>query len=45
MPEFDQFVILSEFNTQARRGLVETAGAAGRTRGPDEQKVGDFYGA
>jgi predicted metalloendopeptidase len=29
MPEFDQFVILSEFNTQARRGLVEMAGAAG----------------
>jgi putative endopeptidase len=45
MPEFDQFVILSEFNMQALRGLLETAGAAGRTRGPIEQKVGDFYGA
>ncbi len=43
MPEFDQFVNLFEFNTQALRGLVEKAAAAHAAAGTNEQKIGDYY--
>jgi endothelin-converting enzyme/putative endopeptidase len=43
MPEFDQFVNLYEFNTQALRGLVEKAAAAHAAAGTNEQKIGDYY--
>ena len=45
MPEFDQFVNLYEFNTQALRGLVEKAAAAHAGPGTNEQKIGDYYSA
>jgi putative endopeptidase len=45
VPAVDQFVILSEFNTQALGKVVKMAEATDRTRDGSEQKVGDFYGA
>ena len=43
MPEFDQFVNLFEFNTQALHGLVEKAADAHAAAGTNEQKIGDYY--
>ena len=43
MPEFDEFVNLYEFNTQALREIVEKAAAAHAAAGTDEQKIGDYY--
>ncbi len=43
MPEFDEFVNLFEFNTQALHGLVERAAAAHAAAGNNEQKIGDYY--
>jgi putative endopeptidase len=43
MPEFDQFVNLYEFNTQALHDLVEQAASAQASPGSNEQKIGDFY--
>ncbi|MGB6133876.1 MAG: M13 family metallopeptidase [Acidobacteriaceae bacterium] len=45
MPEFDQFVNLYEFNTQALHGILEKAAAAHAAMGTDEQKIGDYYAA
>ena len=45
MPEFDEFINLFEFNTQALRGLVEKAAAAHAAAGTNEQKIGDYYSA
>ena len=43
MPEFDQFVNLYEFNTQALHEIVEKAAAAHAAMGTNEQKIGDYY--
>ena len=43
MPEFDQFINLFEFNTQALHDLVEKASAAHGATGTNEQKIGDYY--
>ena len=43
MPEFDQFVNLFEFNTQALHDIVEKGAAAHAAPGTNEQKIGDYY--
>ncbi len=43
MPEFDQFVNLYEFNTQALHYILEKAAAAEAGQGTNEQKIGDYY--
>jgi endothelin-converting enzyme/putative endopeptidase len=43
MPEFDEFVNLFEFNTEALHGLVDKAAAAHAATGTNEQKIGDYY--
>jgi endothelin-converting enzyme/putative endopeptidase len=43
MPEFDQFVNLFEFNTQALHEIVQKTAAAHAAPGTNEQKIGDYY--
>lgn len=43
MPEFDQFVNLYEFNTQALHEIVGHAAMAHAAVGTNEQKIGDYY--
>jgi len=45
MPEFDQFVNLYEFNTQALHTILVKAASAHAAMGTDEQKIGDYYAA
>ncbi len=45
MPEFDEFVNLYEFNTQALHNILAQAAAAHAAVGTDEQKIGDYYSA
>lgn len=43
MPEFDQFINLYEFNTQALHEILEQAASAQADPGTNEQKIGDYY--
>ncbi|MGC2617721.1 MAG: M13 family metallopeptidase [Acidobacteriaceae bacterium] len=43
MPEFDQFINLYEFNTQALHDILEQAASAQAEPGSNEQKIGDYY--
>ncbi|HTW49488.1 MAG TPA: M13 family metallopeptidase [Acidobacteriaceae bacterium] len=43
MPEFDEFVNLYEFNTQALHEILEQAATAHAAPGSNEQKIGDYY--
>jgi putative endopeptidase len=43
MPEFDEFVNLYEFNTQALHEILEQAAGAQAAPGSNEQKIGDYY--
>ena len=43
--EVDQFYALYNVNTQSLRGILEKASAAGASRTPDAQKIGDYYEA
>ena len=43
--DFDQSYALQNVNTQSLRGILQKAEQAGASRGPDEQKIGDFYHA
>jgi len=44
-PESNGFYNLFNVNTQELRGILDQAAAAGATRTPNEQKIGDFYHA
>src|SRR5580700_1150546 len=43
MPEFDQFINLYEFNTQALHDILQQAAAAQANPGTNQQKIGDYY--
>src|SRR5215470_3481020 len=42
-PTWGSFIMLSDRNQGAMRGLLEQAGKAGAPLGSNQQKIGDFY--